>query len=80
MDQLVAEVKRLAVNADEQARRQIMDSLHNVAYSIETPQDTIQRIMYSVRVPSRVIQRLQAWGLIDIARIFQSLLLVLELI
>jgi demethylsterigmatocystin 6-O-methyltransferase len=59
MDALIAEVKRLAVNADEKSRRQIMDSLHNLAYSIETPQDTIQRIMYSVRVPCRILHLLQ---------------------
>ena len=56
MDQVVAQVRSLAENGDEAARKTIIDTLRNLSYSLESPQDTMQRISYLVRY-GRVFHR-----------------------
>ncbi len=48
MDSLVVQVKALAEGADEASRKKILDTLRDLTYSIESPEDTIQRIMFYV--------------------------------
>ena len=49
MDNLLSLAKAIAKDADEAGRKKLLDTLRDVAYSIESPEDTIQRIMFSVR-------------------------------
>jgi demethylsterigmatocystin 6-O-methyltransferase len=49
MDAIIAQAKSLAKTADEGARKQLLDALRDLSYSLETPQDTIQRVQYQVR-------------------------------
>ena len=49
MDSLLSLAKAIAKDADEAGRKKLLDTLRDVAYSIESPEDTIQRIMFSVR-------------------------------
>jgi demethylsterigmatocystin 6-O-methyltransferase len=49
MDALIAQAKELIKTADEAGRKQLLDSLHELSYSLETPQDSATRIMYLVR-------------------------------
>ncbi|CAI7614810.1 unnamed protein product [Penicillium glandicola] len=46
MDALLAQAKALIETADEAGRKQILDSLRNLSYSLESSQDSAQRIMY----------------------------------
>lgn len=48
MDAFLAQAKTLAQTADEAGRKQIIDALRNLSYSLESTQDTAQRIMYLV--------------------------------
>ena len=48
MERIEEEVKRLASNSDESGRKKIIDSLREISYSIETPDDTLQRLTYTV--------------------------------
>ena len=48
MDALFSQIRVLAENANEAARKQILDGLRDLSYSIETPQDSIQRIIFYV--------------------------------
>ena len=48
MDAIFDQVRSLANNADDAARKKILDGLRNLTYSIETPQDSIQRIIFYV--------------------------------
>ncbi|THV52662.1 hypothetical protein BGAL_0073g00370 [Botrytis galanthina] len=43
MDTITAQIQNLAANADEAARKKLLDTLRNLQYSIETPHDTLQR-------------------------------------
>ena len=43
MDAIIAQVHDLAASADEGGRKQLIDSLRTLQYSIETPYDTLQR-------------------------------------
>ena len=49
MDTFISLAKTLAKDADEAGRKKVLDTLRDVAYSIESPEDTIQRIMFYVR-------------------------------
>lgn len=49
MDTVVEQVRSLAQNSDEKARKSILDSLQSLRNSIETPDDTIQRFSFYVR-------------------------------
>ena len=46
MDNLLSLAKAIAKDADEAGRKKLLDTLRDVAYSIESPEDTIQRIMF----------------------------------
>ena len=48
MESIIEDVKRLASNSDENGRKKLIDSLRELSYSIETPDDTLQRLMYTV--------------------------------
>ena len=48
MEGIEEEVKRLASSSDESGRKKIIDSLREISYSIETPDDTLQRLTYTV--------------------------------
>ena len=48
METVIAQVKRLAGNANEATRKQMIDQLRELSYSLETPDDTLQRVMYLV--------------------------------
>lgn len=50
MNELIARVRDEAKSADENGRKQLLDSLRNLSYEIETPQDTMQRIMFMVGI------------------------------
>jgi hypothetical protein len=43
MDAIVAQVQKLAANADEAGRKKVIDALRDLSYAIETPYDTLQR-------------------------------------
>ena len=45
MEDVIDNVKRLARDADESGRKQLIDSLRDLSYSIETPDDTFQRLL-----------------------------------
>lgn len=49
MDAFIAQAKALVKTADEAGRKKILDTLREVSYSLESPQDSAQRIMYLVR-------------------------------
>jgi hypothetical protein len=52
MDELLArlteEVKAISGTADEQLRRRTIDTLRDLQYSLETPEETMQRVIYMV--------------------------------
>jgi hypothetical protein len=48
MDELMSQVKASASNADEAGRKRIIDGLRDLAFAIESPEDTMQRIMFQV--------------------------------
>ncbi|RAL03139.1 S-adenosyl-L-methionine-dependent methyltransferase [Aspergillus ibericus CBS 121593] len=54
MDQIVAQIQSLARSGDEATRKTIIDTLSNLSYSLETPQDTMQRISYLHLQPALV--------------------------
>jgi len=43
MDTIITQVQSLAANANEAGRKQLIDSLRNLQYAIETPYDTLRR-------------------------------------
>lgn len=50
MDRFLSLAKTLADGTDEAGRKKVLDTLRDVAYSIESPEDTIQRVMFYVRI------------------------------
>lgn len=50
MEALAKHVEELAATADVAARRNLLVTLRDLAYSIEDPQDTLNRIGYLVRI------------------------------
>ena len=48
MEEVVNSVQRLASNATQIGRRNIIDRLQELCYSIETPDDTLTRLMFMV--------------------------------
>ncbi|KFA45947.1 hypothetical protein S40293_07288 [Stachybotrys chartarum IBT 40293] len=46
MDAALAQIKHLAAVGGESARRQLIDTLHDLAYSLEDPNDTVHRYGY----------------------------------
>ncbi|TVY62837.1 O-methyltransferase lepI [Lachnellula suecica] len=55
MEELIAKAREEANSANENGRKQLLDSLRNLSYEIETPQDTMQRIMF-MHVETTVIR------------------------
>ena len=49
MDAFFAQAKALIKTSDEAGRKQILDALRDLSYSLESTQDSAQRIMYLVR-------------------------------
>ena len=49
VDTIVALAKTLTKENDEAERKKLLDTLRDVAYSIESPEDTMQRIMFYVK-------------------------------
>ena len=49
MEEALAEVRRLAASSSEGTRRNIVESLRDTLYSIETQDETLNRIMFLVR-------------------------------
>ncbi|KAG9696217.1 O-methyltransferase, partial [Aureobasidium melanogenum] len=47
MDTLIPQIEALARDADEYGRKQLIDQLHNLAISLERPQDHAQRLLFS---------------------------------
>lgn len=43
MDSVIDQVRKLAATADEAGRKNLLDSLRDLSYAIETPYDTLQR-------------------------------------
>jgi len=43
MDTIITQVQSLAASANEAGRKKLIDSLRNLQYSIETPNDTLRR-------------------------------------
>lgn len=48
MDSALASIKQFAATADEAARRQLITTLHELAYSLEDANDTVHRYGYLV--------------------------------
>lgn len=72
MDTFISLAKTLAKDTDEAGRKKVLDTLRDLAYSIESPEDTIQRIMFYVR--SCVRATIGHYGLtpMDWSRTFNS--------
>ncbi|KAK6000901.1 hypothetical protein QM012_002984 [Aureobasidium pullulans] len=47
MDALIPQIEALARAADEHGRKQLIDRLHDLAISLEQPQDSAQRLLFS---------------------------------
>lgn len=43
MDAIITQVQNLASTANEAGRKEVIDALRNLQYSIETPHDTLNR-------------------------------------
>lgn len=48
MDDLVSQIKTLAANADDTQKSEMVNTLHNLASSLENPRESMERIAYSV--------------------------------
>ena len=44
MNSIVSQVKSLVAGVDDEARRKVIDSLRDLAYSLETPEETYNRL------------------------------------
>ena len=49
MDAFIAQAKALVRTVDEAGRKQMLDALRDVSYSLESAQDSANRIMYMVQ-------------------------------
>lgn len=47
MDAIVPQIEALARETDEHGRKQLIDKLHDLAISLEQPQDSAQRLLFS---------------------------------
>lgn len=52
MEALTQEVRRLVEAGDEKTRKDVLDALHKLSVSIESPDDTVQRLTFYVRLPA----------------------------
>jgi demethylsterigmatocystin 6-O-methyltransferase len=48
MEALIEQVRTVAKTADEKTRKEILNQLRDLSYSIESQDDTVQRYTYSV--------------------------------
>ena len=48
MEAISAEITSMAQNADQATRKDILDQLRNLAFTLESPGDTVQRLLYLV--------------------------------
>ena len=48
LENLSAEIQRMAATADETVRRRTIDKLREMQYSLEPPEETMQRLIYTV--------------------------------
>lgn len=46
---LAEKIRNAAATADEAGRKELLDSLRDLQYSIEKPEDTMQRVIHLVR-------------------------------
>lgn len=46
---LAEEIQKAAATADEAGRKELLNSLRDLQYSIEKPEDTMQRVIHLVR-------------------------------
>jgi demethylsterigmatocystin 6-O-methyltransferase len=52
IEKFAIQAREFVESADEAGRKQLLDELRNLSYSMESPQDTAQRIMYLVLSPA----------------------------
>lgn len=69
MDALITQAEALAKTVDEAGRKKLLGSLHDLSYSLETPQHTAQRAMYQVPkyIPRLSIHQLTPWTHLQLA-------------
>ena len=48
METAIEQIRSLSSNGTEATRKEIIDQLRELSYSLETQDDTLQRIMYTV--------------------------------
>ena len=70
MDAFMSLAKKVVSDTNEAGRKKVLDTLRDVAYSIESPEDTIQRVMFYVSSGGQVNSR---WSLTDINQLTQNL-------
>ena len=51
LNSFTAQIKSAAATANEAERKRILDSLRELQYSIEKPEDTMQRVIHLVSSP-----------------------------
>ena len=52
MESLIREIQQEAASATYVGRKKLLDTLRDLQYSIEAPEDTMQRVMHLVRFPN----------------------------
>lgn len=52
MESLITKIQQEAASASYVDRKKLLDSLRDLQYSIETPEDTMQRILHLVCFPN----------------------------
>lgn len=52
MESLIAKIQQEAASASYAGRKKLLDTLRDLQYSIETPEDAMQRVIHMVCFPS----------------------------
>ncbi|TGO61905.1 hypothetical protein BOTNAR_0122g00270 [Botryotinia narcissicola] len=65
VDAITTQIQKLAANADEAARKKLIDTLRYLQYSIETPHDTLQRFAGLVTPSNRRCSHWCGFGYFD---------------
>jgi hypothetical protein len=52
MESLIAKIQQEAASASYVGRKKLLDTLRDLQYSIETPEDAMQRVIHMVYFPS----------------------------
>jgi hypothetical protein len=55
IQKLTTEIQNSAATADEAGRKEIMNALRDLQYSIEKPEDTMQRVIHLVSCPPEIL-------------------------